>query len=193
MVIWAVGTNTGRMNARALLVGRSRDASVDRLRAGAVAAVALAAASWLWWTATSAASGALAANTAVALATALELQFLWAYGVLGAGVAAAGLVGYERGGLAVAVAVGVLAVAAYSVGATLAGAPHGSVRVSVEYGLWVGVLGFLVGRAAAAATGDRARASTVPRRRVVAALAVGFAVAAVACTAVVWGVRGAVV
>lgn len=180
------------MNARVLLLGRDRAASLDRLRNTAVAAAALAAATWLWWTATSAASGALAANTSATLATVLELQFLWAYGVLGAGLAAAALVAYERAGLAVAVAVGVLAVAGYSLGARLAGVPHGSARVSVEYGLWLGALGFLAGRAAAAATGESARATAVARSRVVVALAAGFVAAAVACIAFVWGVRAAV-
>ncbi|XCF17468.1 hypothetical protein ABSL23_05505 [Halobacterium sp. NMX12-1] len=192
MVIWAGGTNGPTMNARALLLGRDRAASLDRLRSAAVAAAALAAATWLWWTATSAASGVLAANTPATMATVLELQFLWAYGVLGAALAATALVAYERGGLAVAVGVGALAVAGYSLGATLAGVPHGSVRVSVEYGLWLGALGFLAGRAAAAATGRSARAIAVARSRAAVALAAGFVAAAVACIAFVWGVRGAV-
>lgn len=179
------------MNGRALLVGRNRDAALGRLRAAAVAAVALAASTWLWWTVTSAASGALAANSPAAPATVLELQFLWAYGALGAGLAGAAIVAYERGGLVVAVAVGSLAVAGYSLGATLAGVPHGSVRTTVEYGLWLGAFGFLVGRAAA--TGERSSGTAVAHRRAVVVLGAGFAVAAVTCTAVVWGVRAAVV
>lgn len=179
------------MNVRALLAGRDRAASVTYLRTGAVASAALAPATWVWWTATSAASGPLAAASPATLATVLELQFLLAYGVLGLGLAAAALAAYERGGLAVAVTVGVLAVAGYSLGASLAGAPHGSVRVSVEYGLWLGVFGFLLGRAAAAVTGKRATGAPIESRWTTLALGSGAALAAVACTAIVWGVRGA--